>query len=201
MRTASLHVSGGAAGAVHLHRVLPGDFAAEARGIARVITDLRAVQPAASIAILLSARTHAAPIVAALEARQIAVVGVDLVSLAQLSIVRDLTALTQALDHLGDRHGVARDSARALVRSDAQADRPDRGRGAWRDGVWQRLCDPQVHALLAPEAQERVQRLVQILAVSFDEACRLCRGPRGAGAARGIRLAAAGRTCGLRAGR
>ena len=43
------------------------------------------------------------PIVLALEAQQIAVAGVDLVPLAQLSIVRDLVALTQAVDHLGDR--------------------------------------------------------------------------------------------------
>ena len=51
---------------------------------------------------LVSARSHAAPILAALAARQIAVAGVDLVSLARLGIVRDLTALTQALDHLAD---------------------------------------------------------------------------------------------------
>ena len=151
--------AGTAAGAVHLHRVLPGDFAGEARAIARVVTDLRAAQAEASIAILLSARAHAGPIVAALEARQIAVVGVDLVPLAQLSIVRDLTALTQALDHLGDRTawlailrapwcGLTLKQLSLIVGAE---------RGAT---VWQRVCDPQVQAMLAPEAQARLQGLV-----------------------------------------
>jgi ATP-dependent exoDNAse (exonuclease V) beta subunit len=40
---------------------------------------------------------------AALEARDVATIGVDLVPLRDLSIVRDLVALTQALHHLGDR--------------------------------------------------------------------------------------------------
>jgi ATP-dependent exoDNAse (exonuclease V) beta subunit len=38
-----------------------------------------------------------------LEAVKIPVAGVDLVSLAELPVVRDLTALARALDHLGDR--------------------------------------------------------------------------------------------------
>ncbi len=108
--------TGSSAGLVRLHRVAPGDTAAEARSIARLVTGLRTAQPQASIAILVSARAHAAPIVLALEARQIAVAGVDLVPLARLSIVRDLMALTQALDHEADRNRLVRDPARTLVR-------------------------------------------------------------------------------------
>jgi ATP-dependent helicase/nuclease subunit A len=152
-------------GAVHLHRVLPGDYAAEARSIAQTVTQLRTGQPDCSIAILVSARTHAAPIVAALEAQQVAVAGVDLVSLAQLSIVRDLMALTQALDHEADRTawcailrapwcGLTLKQISALLGADRHTT------------VWERLCDDSVVAALAPEAQQRVRRLRAALTAS-----------------------------------
>jgi ATP-dependent exoDNAse (exonuclease V) beta subunit len=153
----------GVPGAVHLHRVLPGDAVGEAHSIARIVAQLRAAQADSSIAILVSARAHAGPIVAALEARQIAVAGVDLVSLAQLSIVRDLMALTQGLDHLGDRTawlamlrapwcGLTLREISQLVGT---------GRSTT---VWQRVCDPQVIAALAPDTQARLQRLRATLA-------------------------------------
>jgi ATP-dependent exoDNAse (exonuclease V) beta subunit len=156
------------AGAVRLHRVLPGDFAGEARAIARVIAQLRATEPESTIAVLVSARAHAAPIVAALEGAGIAVVGVELVPLAQLSIVRDLMALTQALDHLGDRTawlailrapwcGLTLKEISRIVGADRRAT------------VWQRLCDPHAHESLDPDAQARLQRLQQTLAISLGE--------------------------------
>ncbi len=159
------------AGGVHLHRVAPGDFAGEARAITRVVAQLRAAQPQASIAVLVSARTHAGPIVAALEAQQLAVAGVDLVPLAQLSIVRDLTALTQALDHLGDRTAWL-----AILRAPwcgLSLKQISRVAGAPRGAtVWERLCDPQLQAGLEPQAWARVQRLQQILAASFEESAQ-----------------------------
>ena len=116
----------------------------------------------------MSARTHAGPIVAALEAQQIAVAGVDLVSLAQLSIVRDLMALTQALDHEADRTAwlaILRAPWCGLTLKEishiAGADR--------RATLWERLCDPKVQDALAPEAQARVRRLRAALAASFEE--------------------------------
>ena len=163
--------SGEMVGGVYLHRVLPGDITGEAHVIARVVAELRIAQPESSIAILVSARRHAGPIVAALQAQRLAVTGVDLVPLAQLSIVRDLTALTQALDHLGDRTawlailrapwcGLTLKQISHVVGSQRAAT------------VWERLCDPQLQAALEPEAQLRLQRLQQILAVSFAEAAQ-----------------------------
>lgn len=150
--------AGDAAGGVHLHRVLPGDPVAEADAIAGIVMQLRAAQPQSSIAILLSARTHAAPIVAALQAAQIEIAGVDLVPLADLSIVRDLTALACALDHLGDRTawlsllrapwcGLALAQISELVGHQPHLT------------VWERLSDPEACGALAPAAQARLQRL------------------------------------------
>jgi ATP-dependent helicase/nuclease subunit A len=156
-------------GAVRLHRVLPGDFAGEAQTIVRVVADLRAMQPQASIAILVSTRAHAAPIVAALSAAHIAVAGVDLVALQQLSIVRDLMALTLALDHLGDRTAWL-----AILRApwcglDLQQISLIAG-SERRATLWGRICDPQVLASLTTQAQTRVRRLHTVLTLSFEEA-------------------------------
>ena len=90
-------------GHVQFHRTPECDFVAEAQSIAGLVTRMRATEPKSTIAVLVSARTHAPSIVAALQAAQIPVTGVDLVSLAELAVTRDLAALTRALDHLGDR--------------------------------------------------------------------------------------------------
>jgi ATP-dependent exoDNAse (exonuclease V) beta subunit len=53
--------------------------------------------------VLVASRTHAAPVIASLEAVGVVAIGVDLIPLREVSVVRDLVALTQALYHLGDR--------------------------------------------------------------------------------------------------
>jgi len=163
--------AGAAPGAVHLHRHLPGDISGEARSIARTVGQLRAAQPQSSIAILVSARSHAAPIVAALEAQSIAVAGVNLVALAQLSIVRDLMALTQALDHLGDRSawlavlrapwcGLRLREISALLGTQRHAT------------VWERLADREAVATLDEAARARVRRLHTTLAPHLERAAQ-----------------------------
>jgi ATP-dependent helicase/nuclease subunit A len=90
-------------GVVRWHATRAGDTQAEARAIADLVAQLQSEHRDARIAILLTARSHAPPIVAALKAAGITVAGVDLVALADLPVVRDLQALTRALHHLGDR--------------------------------------------------------------------------------------------------
>ena len=100
---ASNAVSDAVSTAVRL-RLFPGDNrAAETTAIIDRIVEQRADDPAATVAILVAARTHAAAIMLALEARGIDAIGVDLIPLRALSIVRDLVALLEALHHLGDR--------------------------------------------------------------------------------------------------
>ncbi len=80
-----------------------GDRTAEAQFIATSIGEIRSLSPNAEIAVLVASRSHAPPIMAALETAQTDAIGVDLVPLRELSIVRDLVALLRALHHLGDR--------------------------------------------------------------------------------------------------
>jgi ATP-dependent helicase/nuclease subunit A len=89
--------------ALGLSLFAPGDRIGEANAIAAQIVALQAQNPHASVAVLVAARSHAAPISAALDAAGVACVGVKLVPLAKLSIISDLVALTRALHHLGDR--------------------------------------------------------------------------------------------------
>ncbi len=76
---------------------------AEMDAIVDRILELRRADVTATIAVLVAARTHAAPIIAALEQHEVDTVGVELVALQELSIIRDLVALARALLHPGDR--------------------------------------------------------------------------------------------------
>ena len=89
--------------AVEISWFAPGARLAEAAAIAARIAALKEKSPAATIAVLVSARAHAGPIAAALRAAKVTCVGVKIVPLAELSVIRDLVALTRALLHLADR--------------------------------------------------------------------------------------------------
>ena len=92
-----------AGGAVELGLFSADKREFETNAVIDRIVRLRAADPKATVAILVAARSHAASIMLALEARNVDAIGVDIVPLRDLSIVRDLVALLQALHHLGDR--------------------------------------------------------------------------------------------------
>jgi ATP-dependent helicase/nuclease subunit A len=97
------------------------DAAVEARAIAAEIAVLRAQQPQLSVAVLVQTRALAGPILQALRTARIAVQGVDLATLADRPVVRDLVALGQALLDAGDRTAwlaVLRSPACALTLAD-----------------------------------------------------------------------------------
>jgi len=84
-------------------RLFTQDRPGEVRAVTARIAALRAADPQASIAVLVTAHAHATPIVAALHARGIEALGVDLVPLAERAVVRDLVQLGCALHDLADR--------------------------------------------------------------------------------------------------
>ena len=83
--------------------LFPDDRGAEAAALAARVAALRAADPAGSVAVLVVAHAHAAPVIEALSARGIGALGVDLVPLAERGIVRDLVSLGRALCDLADR--------------------------------------------------------------------------------------------------
>jgi ATP-dependent helicase/nuclease subunit A len=88
---------------VSLHRLLPGDRAAEAARVLEIVRAERRRDSSARIAILVAAREHASAIVSHLRAAGFALRGVDLEPLRERPLIRDLSALTRALLHGADR--------------------------------------------------------------------------------------------------
>ncbi|HEY2274682.1 MAG TPA: UvrD-helicase domain-containing protein [Steroidobacteraceae bacterium] len=84
-------------------RLYPGEPAAEARALALRVAELRRLDPAGTVGVLVVAHAHAVPVIAALEARGLAPLGVDLVPLRERLVVRDLVQLTRALHDLANR--------------------------------------------------------------------------------------------------
>jgi ATP-dependent helicase/nuclease subunit A len=80
-----------------------GDRTGEAGAIAARIAQLRAQDPAASVAVLVAAHAHALPVIEALSACGIESLGVDLVPLSERTVVRDLVQLATAVCDLADR--------------------------------------------------------------------------------------------------
>jgi ATP-dependent helicase/nuclease subunit A len=149
-------------------RLFPGDDrASETTAIIERIVELRTDDPAATIAILVAARTHAAPIMRALETRGVDAIGVDLVPLRELSIVRDLVALLEALHHLGDRTawlavlrapwcGLSLETLTAISnRRDAKL-------------PWEAMADTERLAHCAPEEVRRLVRVRSVLADALE---------------------------------
>ena len=135
---------------------------AETNAVIERIARLRSADAKATIAILVAARTHATPIMLALEARNIDAIGVDIVPLRDLSIVRDLVALLQALCHLGDRTawlavlrapwcGLSLQSLGVLSqRNDPKL-------------LWEAARDPERLAQCPPDDVHRVARVREVL--------------------------------------
>ena len=141
----------------------PGDAPAEARGVAARIAELQATDPASSIAVLVSAHAHAAPIVASLRSLGVESVGVDLVPLGERPVVRDLVQLARALHDLGDRSAwlaVLRapwcGARLATLSALSAADDPQL--------IWEALADGTRLGRCPPEERRRVERLREVLA-------------------------------------
>jgi ATP-dependent exoDNAse (exonuclease V) beta subunit len=75
----------------------------EARAIAAAVSFQQAEHPDWRIAVLVRARTHAHPLMGALRSAGVAFRAVDIETLKERAVVRDLLMLLRALSHLGDR--------------------------------------------------------------------------------------------------
>ena len=86
-----------------LHRLPAADPASEAHCVVQIVRAARERDPAASIALLVVSREHAALPAAQLRAAGFALRGVNLERLRDRPVIRDLAALTRALLHAADR--------------------------------------------------------------------------------------------------
>jgi len=88
---------------VRLRHLPPFDQRAESEAVLEIVRGLRQESSGCSIAVLVSARSHAAPIARALRGDGIAVQGVDLIPLGEVPAVQDLMSLTRVLLDPTDR--------------------------------------------------------------------------------------------------
>jgi ATP-dependent exoDNAse (exonuclease V) beta subunit len=88
---------------VTLHRFQVGDRQAEALSVLQIVRSARQRSAHCSIAVLVANREHATRIAAVLREAQLPLHGVDLEPLRERAVIRDLTALTRALQHRADR--------------------------------------------------------------------------------------------------
>lgn len=135
---------------------------AEARWLADQMTQLRAVEPGSSIAILVRNRSHLQEVVVALREKQVDFQAIDIDPLKDHPSIRDLTALTRALCHLGDRTAWL-----ALLRSPLcgldLAQLEHIAQGGPNTLIWDNLKKAGLLNGLADEAQQRVYGLVSVM--------------------------------------
>ena len=149
------------AGAVTVHPLSSSLASAEAAQIAALVGECRARDPAATIAVLVNARQHAAPIAAALQAAGIAIRGVRLEPLRERPVVRDLCALARALQHLGDRSAwlaLLHAPHCGLTLSQLQSLAEDQSAT-----LWELLSDAACQARLDADARTRLARVTVAL--------------------------------------
>jgi ATP-dependent exoDNAse (exonuclease V) beta subunit len=150
-----------------LLRLFPNDSAAEAGALAARVAALRRADARGSIAVLVAAHAHAAPVVRELTALGVASIGVDLVPLAERPVVRDLVQLARALHDLADRRAwlavLRAPWCGARLRTLTALSSPEDPQL-----LWEALADAARLADVPPAERERIARVHAVLRRSLE---------------------------------
>ena len=155
----------GDGGVVTVDGFVEGEDLLEAACVIRRIQEARREDPDGSIAILVRARSHLFAITGALKAAAFPFSAVDIDSLAERSVVRDLLALTRALLNPADRVAwlsILRAPWCGLTLADLEALVRER----LSTGVWECLQNVKT---LTDDGQARATRLHDIVQAAFAE--------------------------------
>ncbi len=161
-------------GRIELHALEDSDAQREAARVLQIVRAARARKRDASIAVLVAARRHAAPIAAALQSAGIAVRGVKLEPLRERSTVRDLCALARALQHRADRSAwlaLLHAPCCGLDLEDLQRLCED-ATGSMSVPVADLIADEDVVGRLAPATRARLARVRRALQPALEGAER-----------------------------
>jgi ATP-dependent exoDNAse (exonuclease V) beta subunit len=163
----SVHVKPeGACPAVTIHPFIGRDDAAEATRVVDLVREAR--NRGAKTAILVRARSHLTHILRALGDSGLRFRAVEIDSLAEQPLIRDLTSLTRALLHPGDRIAwlsVLRAPWCGLTLEDLHALTGD----AVHAAVWDLIQDATRVARLSPPACQRLARVRDVLETTMHQ--------------------------------
>jgi len=158
----------GAEGGVQIHPGIERTQAAEAQLVMQLTRDALARDSNGTVAILVANRSHVGAIATTLASNGIAFQAVEIERLRERPVVQDLIALTRALVHVGDRIAwlsVLRAPWCGLMLHDLHALAADTV-----DAVWTMLSNTAAFsAALSAEGQQRIARVVPILAAALAE--------------------------------
>ncbi len=159
------------AAAVEVHCAFAADWRDEAQRIADLVATRYALGMERTIGILVRYRRHAIEIAAALRERKLPFQAIELETLESQPVVRDLTALSRALLHLGDRAawlavlrsplcGLTLADLTALTRDDEQST------------CWELLNQSARVESLSAEGMRRALALTAVIAHALDRVRR-----------------------------
>ncbi len=154
--------------AVSVHALFSNDGEAEARRVVELIEAARREQPGGTVAILVRNRHHLRAIVPRLKQAGLRFRAVEIESLSQRPVVRDLLSLTRALIHPADRVAwlaLLRAPWCGLTLADLHALAGDNQRAA----IWDLLKDTDRRICLSEDGQQRLARILEVLRISLEE--------------------------------
>ncbi|MEO8188532.1 MAG: 3'-5' exonuclease, partial [Burkholderiaceae bacterium] len=149
--------------AATFNALIDGSPVDEAKRVVELVRCIQADDPAASIALLVRARTHLAQIVPALREAGLRFTAVELELLLARPLIGDLLALTRALEHRADRVAwlaVLRAPWCGLTLTDLVA----LVEGSVGTTIWQLMGDASRRSELSADGQQRLARAVPVLA-------------------------------------
>lgn len=153
--------------AVIFNALIDSSPADEAKRVVELVRRMQADDPAASIALLVRARTHLTHIVPALRDAALRFTAVELELLLARPLIGDLLALTRALEHRADRVAwlaVLRAPWCGLTLSDLSA----LVEGSIGSTIWQLVCDASRRSQLSADGQQRMARVAPVLARALE---------------------------------
>ena len=153
---------------IHLHHCDSNDSRDEANTILAIIKHCQQQDAEQSIAILVKTRRQLVAILPLLKQAKIKFNAVEIERLAHLPTIQDLTSLTLALQHLGDRLAwlaILRAPWCGLTLNDLYClANPDKN-----VTIWQRLTDNDVLQTLSSDGQKRVHRMINAIQPALQQ--------------------------------
>jgi ATP-dependent helicase/nuclease subunit A len=159
-------------GGVKVHPSFETDELVEARQVVNLVRKSLAEDPNATVAVLVTARTHVGLIASELHAANIDFQAIEIEALSERPVVQDLIALTRALLHLADRTswlailrapwcGLRLQDLHAIVDNDRTST------------INELLAHALEHVALSDDGRERVARVHSILQTALAQRGRL----------------------------